>query len=129
MKQLFLIVAISFCSIAAVSAQELKDPTMKAPFTERSGNFLVLTTFDKIGKSEITIDYVQRMRQELDDSKKQLAEQEKLNNEQKREIDDLKKDNSLQKRALDDQKKETTDLKRTVNDLVRKVEELQRKVK
>jgi septal ring factor EnvC (AmiA/AmiB activator) len=91
-----------------VFAQELINPTVKIPFTESSGNFLVLTSFNKIGKSEITIDYVKNLRQELNDSKKLISEQQKLINEQKRSIEYLKK---------------------SINDLTRKIEDLQKKVK
>ena len=107
MKRIFLAILFSVFSVI-VFAQELINPTVKIPFTESSGNFLVLTSFDKIGKSEITIDYVKNLRQELNDSKKLISEQQKLINEQKRSIEDLKK---------------------SINDLTRKIEDLRKKVK
>ena len=89
-------------------SQELKNPTMRAPFTENSGNFLVLTPFDKIGKSDITIDYVKNLQRELNEYKKLISEQQKQLNEQKKNIESLEK---------------------SVYQLTRKVEELTRKVK
>jgi septal ring factor EnvC (AmiA/AmiB activator) len=81
---------------------------MKAPFSESSGNFLVLTAFDKIGKSDITIDYIKNLQRELNESKKLILEQQKQLKEQEKEIDNLKK---------------------SVNQLTKNVQELQRKVK
>lgn len=128
MKKVILIVALLVCSVF-VFAQELIDPTLKIPFSESRGNFLVLTSFDKIGKSDITIDYVTTLRQELNDSKKNSLEQKQQINDQKREIDELKKTNATQQRELDDQKKNIESLKRSITELTRKVEDLQRKVK
>jgi len=121
MKKLFLTITISFFSII-VFAQELKDPTFRAPFTESRGNFLVLTSFDKIGKSDITIDYVKDMRQELSDSKKRITEQEK-------QLKDAAKTISDQQKQLNEQKRELDELKKSLNQLIRQVEDLQRKVK
>ena len=114
MKNIFLAILFSVFAVA-VFAQELKNPTMKAPFVETDGNFLVLTSFNKIGKSEFTINDVKNLRQELNDSKKLISEQQKLINEQKKETGELKKLVSTLQRQLDEQK--------------RKIEELQRKVK
>jgi peptidoglycan hydrolase CwlO-like protein len=114
MKKIFLLTAVLICSVIVFS-QELRNPTMKASFTESSGNFLVLTPFDKIGKSEITIDYVKNLRQEINDFKKQISEQQKLINEQKKEVDEMKNLVSTLQRQVDEQK--------------RKIEELARKVK
>ena len=120
MRKIFLIILCSVFSVATF-AQELKNPTMKTSFTESSGNFLVLTSFDKIGKSEITIDYVKSLRQELTDSKKNILELQKLTAEQKKEIEEVKRINSTQQRQLDEQKRTIEELKKTVNDLARKV--------
>ena len=113
MKKLSLIIAFSICSVVVFS-QELKNPTMKAPFTESSGNFLVLTPFDKIGKSEITIDYVKSLRQELNDSQKLILEQQKLINEQRKGVDELKNLVSTLQKQLDEQKRKIEDLQRKV---------------
>ena len=121
MKNLFLII-VFLVSSTVVFAQELKDPILKAPFTESSGNFLVLTTFDKIGKSDITIDYVKNLRQELNDSKKLISDQ-------KQKLDENKKTISEQQKQIDAQKKELEEMKKTINQLAKKVEDLERKVK
>lgn len=128
MKKVILIVVFSVYWVV-VFAQELIEPTLKVSFTESRGNFLVLTSFDKIGKSNITIDYVTTLRQELNDSKKNSSEQQKQIDDQKREIDELKRANAIQQRELDDQKKNVESLKRNLTGLTRKVEDLQRKVK
>ena len=107
MKKSLLILIFPFFAVATFS-QELKDPTMRAPFTESSGNFLVLTTFDKIGKSDITIDYIKNLQRDLNESKKLISEQQKQLKEQEKQINDLKK---------------------SIDKLTRNVEELQRKVK
>ena len=120
MKKTVLTILFSIFAIAAFS-QELKEPTMKAPFTESSGNFLVLTIFDKIGKSEITIDYVKKLREELNDSKKLISELQKFNSDQKKEIEEAKRTNSNQQKQLDEQKRAIEDLKRKVDELARKV--------
>ena len=113
MQKNFLTLLFSVFTLA-VFAQELKNPTMKAPFSESSGNFLVLTSFDKIGKSEITIDYVKSLKQELTDSKKLISEQQKQLNEQKKEIDEFKKIVLTLQRQLDEQKRKIEDLQRKV---------------
>ena len=99
-QKTFLILFFSIFILAA-PAQELKDPTLRAPFSESSGNFLVLTVFDKIGKSDITIDDFKKLQRELGDAKKQI-------DEQKRNIENLQKN---------------------INELTRKVDDLQRKIK
>ncbi|MDR0233042.1 MAG: DUF3450 domain-containing protein [Dysgonamonadaceae bacterium] len=114
MRRTFLVILFSAFTVV-IFAQELKNPTMRAPFSEDKGNFLVLTPFDKIGKSEITIDYIINLRKELDNSKKLISEQQKLIDEQKRSIENLK-------RSMEDSKK-------SMNALERKVDDLQRKVK
>jgi septal ring factor EnvC (AmiA/AmiB activator) len=121
MKKLFLMILFSTFTVV-ISAQELVEPTMKAPFTESRGNFLVLTNFDKIGKSEFTIEDVKNMRQELNDSKKLISEQQKLISDQRRAIDDLKKGVSSLERNV-------STLERQLDDQKRKIEDLQRKVK
>ena len=121
MKKLFLIIVFSFFSIIAF-AQELKDPTFRAPFTESSGSFLVLTYSDKIGKSDISIDYVKNLRQELNDSKKKITEQEK-------QLKDATRTISEQQKQINDQKRELEELKKSISQLTRQVEDLQRKVK
>jgi peptidoglycan hydrolase CwlO-like protein len=121
MKKLFLTIIISIFSVVVFS-QALENPTLRAPFTESTGNFLVLTPFDKIGKSGITISYVNDLRQELDEAKKVNSQQQEQLNETKRTI-------SEQQRQLNDQKKELEELKNSVRQLTRKVEDLQRKVK
>ncbi|MDR2970491.1 MAG: hypothetical protein LBU83_00980 [Bacteroidales bacterium] len=121
MKNL-LIIIVFLVSSTIVFAQELKDPTLKAPFTESSGNFLVLTSFDKIGKSDITIDYIKNLRQELNDSKKTISEQKQQLNENKKTI-------SEQQKQINEQKKELEELKKSITQLARKVEDLEKKVK
>lgn len=121
MRNLFLIIVFSVSSIIAF-AQELKDPTFKTPFTESRGNFLVLTTFDKIGKSDITIDYVKNLQQELSDYKKLIIEQQK-------HLNDVNKTISEQQKQLNEHKKEIDELKKSLSQLTRQVEDLQRKVK
>ena len=121
MNKLFLLIVFAVSSII-VNAQELKDPTFYAPFAENSGNFLVLTPFNKIGKSEITIDYVKNLQQELNDSKKTVSEQ-------KKELDENKKKISEQQKQINEQKKELDELKKLVNQLAKKIEDLERKVK
>jgi peptidoglycan hydrolase CwlO-like protein len=113
MKRLFLLTMFSICSVI-VFTQDLKNPTMKAPFTESRGNFLLLTPFDKIGKSEITVDYVTSLRQELNDSKKLVSEQQKLINEQTKEVTEIKKLVSTLQRQLDEQKRKIENLERKV---------------
>ena len=113
MQRKFLAFLFSIITVMSF-AQELKNPTMKAPFTESSGNVLVLTPFDKIGKSEITVDYVKSLRQELNDSKKLISEQQKLINEQKKEVDEMKKLIAILQRQLDEQKRKIEDLQRKV---------------
>ncbi|MCL2512021.1 MAG: hypothetical protein FWF09_08225 [Bacteroidales bacterium] len=135
MKKLFLMIVFSICSMI-VYAQELKDPTFRAPFTESSGNFLVLTSFDKIGKSAITIDYVKNLKQEVDDSKRQISDNQKQLKDADRTISDLKKqlkdaDRTIldNQKQLNEQKRELENLKRSINQLTRQVEDLQKKVK
>jgi len=121
MKKQFLLF-VFLIPLTFISAQELKDPILRAPFTENSGNFLVLTSFDKIGKSDITIDYVKSLRQELNDCKKSISEQKQQLNEEKKSIYE-------QQKQINEQKKELEELKKSITQLARKVEELERKVK
>lgn len=121
MKKLFLMIGFTVCFVI-VLAQELKDPILHAPFTENSGNFLVLTVFDKIGKSEITIDYIKSLRQELNESKKLISDQKQQSNEDKKKISEMQK-------QINDQKKELEEMKKSINQLARRVEELEKKVK
>jgi len=121
MKKLFLIILFSVSSII-VFAQELKNPTFRPSFTESSGAFLVLTTFDKIGKSDITIDYVKSLRQELNDSKRFISDQ-------KQQLDENKKTISEQQKQINAQKKELEEMKKSINQLAKKIEDLERKVK
>jgi len=128
MKKLSLIIAFSICSVVGFS-QELKNPTMKAPFAENSGNFLVLTPFDKIGKSEITIDFVRSLRQELTDAQKLISDHQKLINDQKKESNEHQKLINEQKKGIDELKNLVSTLQKQLDEQKRKIEELQRKVK
>jgi peptidoglycan hydrolase CwlO-like protein len=120
MKKLLLLIAFSLSSII-IFAQELKDPTFRTPFTESSGNFMVLTVFDKIGKSDITIDYIKKMQQEITDSQKQISEQQKQMNDSTKTISEQRKQLNEQKREIDDLKNIIRQLKNDIDDLKRKV--------
>jgi TolA-binding protein len=93
MKKNFLIALLSIFT-ATASAQELKDPTLFARFNESSGNFMVLTPFNKIGKSAFTIDDMKDLQRELKNLGKVIAEQQRQLDRQKQEIADLKKANN-----------------------------------
>lgn len=90
MKKLFLILLFSTCS-TAIFAQELKNPTLKTPFYENNGNFLVLTFSNKIGKSEVTIDNIKKMQKEMDELKRVVATLKRQLDEQQNKIRDLQR--------------------------------------
>ena len=117
-KGLFVILFLFFLS--PIFSQVLKNPVYDRFGTVNYGKLLVVSSFNEIWMSNVSIEDINTIKKELNEAKNTIVEQGK-------EIERTKKTISTQERLIDEQKREIDNMKRTIDRLTRDVDDLKRK--